>query len=510
MRESPLIEWLLTLAHWSRRTPCGTPLNRRLFDDLREAILSGRIGPGARLPASRDLARELHVARNTVIYAYDRLTAEGYARASGGSGTYVSDTAPDASLIDRMAGTSRTTNDWIARQGSRLAARAMDLLVNAGASDYQVGAFVPGIPDIGEFPRVVWQRLIAKVWRTAGQGQLGYGSRHGYPPLKRALAEYLTLARGVACSPEQIIVTQGSHQAIDLCARLLADPGELVWIEDPCYWGARSVFRGAGLDLEAIPVDAQGIQLPSAFGRSPRLIFVTPSHQYPSGVVMSLARRRLLTEMARAQGAWIIEDDYDSEFRYYGAPLPSLQGLDPHRNTIYIGSFSKVLYPGLRLAFLIVPPDLVDAFAVAQSEVYRGGQLTIQAALAEFIDNGHYSAHVRRMRKIYAARNTLLTTSLRRHLGDRIDVAGTDTGLHLTVALHGANDHLVSQGALAQGIVARPLSSYFAVPSNARNGLVLGYGGVSDDAIEGAVQKLAIAIDAAETKGRCSRETIPT
>lgn len=506
MKESPLIEWLLTATHWTCRDPSGMPLNRRLFDDLREAILSGRIGPGARLPASRDLACELRVARNTVIYAYERLTAEGYTRASGRSGTYVNDVAPDSLSTDRVACTSRSKSDWNAGKGSRLAVRARDLLVNAGASDYQVGAFVPGIPDIGEFPRVVWQRLIGKVWRTAGQGQLGYGSRHGYPPLKRALAEYLTLARGVVCSPEQIIVTQGSHQAIDLCARLLADPGDLAWIEDPCYWGARSVFRGAGLDLEAMPVDAQGIQLPAVPSRSPKLIFVTPSHQYPSGVVMSLERRRSLMEIARAQGAWIIEDDYDSEFRYQGAPLPSLQGLDPHQNTIYIGSFSKVLYPGLRLAFLIVPPDLVDAFAVAQSEVYRGGQLTVQAALAEFIADGHYSAHVRRMRKIYAERSALLTTSLRRHLGDRVEVAGAETGLHLAATLHRASDCLVSKEALARGIVARPLSSYFAVPRNAQNGLVLGYGGVSNDLIEGAVQKLAIAFDAAETNGRRSQE----
>lgn len=473
----------------------AAPLNKQLFNDIRAAILAGNVCPGTRLPPTRELAQELGIARNTVLYAYDRLTDEGYTQTLGGSGTYVCDTAPDPALLDRMIDSSHAAGTTASRGDSRLSARASELLSNAGASDLQVGAFVPGIPDVSQFPRSVWQRLITRIWKTAGQGQLGYGSRHGHPPLKRALSEYLTLARGVNCLPEQIVVTQGTHQAIDLCARLLADPGDLVWLEDPCYWGARSVFRAAGLELEGIPVDEQGIDLPVSSAVSPKLIFVTPSHQYPSGVVMSLARRRLLTEAARAHNAWIIEDDYDSEFRYQGPPLPCLQGLDPHHNTIYIGSFSKVLYPGLRLGFLIVPPELVDAFAVAQSEVYRGGQLTVQAALAEFIADGHYTAHVRRMRKIYSARKALLTHELQRQLGDQVNIVGTDTGLHLTVLLPHADDRSVSQAALVHGVVARNLSSYFATAACSQNGLVLGYGGVADEEIAGAVRKLTYAIE---------------
>ncbi|MGO4813251.1 PLP-dependent aminotransferase family protein [Cupriavidus sp. 2MCAB6] len=495
MKETPLIDWLLARSHWSHPERSGAPLNRQLFDDIREAILAGQLSPGTRLPPTRELARELRIARNTVLYAYERLTDEGYTQTHGGSGTYVGDTAPDPAVLDRVPDLSQQDKIEQASDATRLSARARELLAGAGASDLQVGAFVPGIPDVRQFPRGVWQRLITKVWKSASQEQLGYGSRHGYRPLKRALAEYLALARGVDCAPEQIVVTQGSHQAIDLCARLLADPGDRVWIEDPCYWGARSVFRAASLQMDAVPVDEHGMLPPITPEVSPRLIFVTPSHQYPSGVVMSLARRRLLTELAHRHNAWIIEDDYDSEFRYHGAPLPSLQGLDPHQNTIYVGSFSKVLYPGLRLGFLIVPTALVDAFALAQSELHRGGQLSVQTALAEFIADGHYAAHVRRMRKIYGERQAMLTQELRRKLGDEAEIVGTDTGLHLTVVLRHANDQLVSRCALAHGVVARPLSSYYASPLRSQNGLVLGYGGVSDQEIPAAVGKLATAVE---------------
>ncbi|MFJ1259198.1 PLP-dependent aminotransferase family protein [Cupriavidus sp. CuC1] len=498
MKETPLIDWLLGRSHWAqpdRSGLPGLPLNRQLFDDIRGAILAGQLSAGTRLPPTREVAKGLSIARNTVLYAYERLTEEGYTLTQGGSGTYVGNAPPDPALRERVFGLSQASEIAPLREASRLSARARELLDGAGASDRQVGSFVLGIPDVRQFPRATWQRLITQVWKAACQEQLGYGTRHGCPPLKRALAQYLALARGVDCSPEQIVVTQGSHQAIDLCARLLADPDDVVWVEDPGYWGARSVFRAAGLKVEAVPVDAQGMQPSAAPQTAPKLIFVTPSHQYPSGVVMSLARRRLLTELAHRHDAWIIEDDYDSEFRYHGAPQPSLQGLDPHRNTIYVGSFSKVLYPGLRLGFLILPPSLVDAFAVAHSELYRGGQLQIQTALALFIADGHYAAHIRRMRKIYGERQALLTHELQRRLDGEIDIVGTDTGLHLTVLLRRANDHLVSRCALANGIVARPLSSYYANPLRSRNGLVLGYGGVSEEEIGPAVAKLALAIE---------------
>ncbi|MDK2661164.1 PLP-dependent aminotransferase family protein [Cupriavidus consociatus] len=500
MKETPLTDWLLARSHWSTPVRSGVPLNRQLFDDIRDAILAGQLSPGTRLPPTRELAQDLGIARNTVLYAYDRLTDEGYTQTHGGSGTYVGNTAPDPALLASMAGVDQQPP--YPGDESRLSQRARELLAHVGVSDVQAGAFVPGIPDVSQFPRGVWQRLITKAWKFASQEQLGYGSRHGFPPLKRALTEYLALARGVDCSPEQIIVTQGSHQAIDLCARMLADHGDRIWVEDPCYWGARSIFRSAGLQMDSLPVDEQGIQPPVSPGEPPRLIFVTPSHQYPSGAVMSLARRRLLTELAHRHGAWIIEDDYDSEFRYQGAPLPSLQGLDPHHNTIYVGSFSKVLYPGLRLGFLIVPPGLADAFSVAQSELHRGGQLLIQAALAEFIADGHYAAHVRKMRKIYGERQALLTSELQHQLGEEIDIVGTDTGLHLTVKLRHAHDQLVSRCALAHGIVARPFSSYFASQQNSQNGLVLGYGGVSNEEIASSVAKLAHAIQLVREPGR--------
>jgi GntR family transcriptional regulator/MocR family aminotransferase len=505
MKSTPLAEWLLAQGLTSDAGQRNAmPMNRRLFERIREAILHGQLQPGQKLPASRELANELGVGRNTVMHAYERLDDEGYTASQVGSGTFVNNTVPDPTVLPRLqqASDPRTLTQQ-ASPASALSDRALRLIARAGASEYQVGAFVPGVPDVAHFPHAIWNRLVAKTCRNPSADLMGYGSSRGYPPLKRALAEYLRLARGVRCDDDQVVITQGAHQALDLCARVLADPGDEAWIEDPCYWGARSVFDAAGLKLRAIPVDQDGL-LPPAQGATqkgePRIIFVTPSHQYPSGVVMSLARRRLLLEIARRAGAWIIEDDYDSEFRYRNLPLPSLQGLDAHGRTIYIGSFSKSLYPGLRLGFMVLPEPLVDAFTRSQSELYRGGHLLLQSALAEFIRDGHYAAHVRRMRKIYGQRQALLAAELKRQLGGRGRVLGSEAGLHLTFALNDATDTAVEATALERGIIARPLSPYYALPEFAPHGLVLGYGDVADERIKPAVATLAAALDAADAQ----------
>ena len=500
MKDSTILDGLLAHEMFSQkqrsnRRPKSTraPLNQRLFDVLRSAILAGNAKPGQKLPSTRELMAELGISRNTILYVFNRLADEGYTTTEIGSGTYVSNTMPDPAMLKKIADLTKRPTRTRANKAT-ISQRAETLLRRAGASEIQVGAFVPGIPDITSFPAKTWSKLLSKQWKDVTAERLGYGNSLGYPPLKRALAEYLRLARGVQCEDSQVLITQGTHQALDLCARLLADSGDDAWVEDPCYWGARSVFLGAGLNLHALPVDKDGMRPRTDGVTHPKLIFVTPSHQYPSGIVMSLARRRLLLEIARRNEAWIIEDDYDSEFRYQGAPLPSLQGLDKHQRTIYVGSLSKVMYPGLRLGFLVLPQQLVGLFAKMQSELYRGGALMVQAALAEFIFEGHYAAHIRRMRKVYGNRQTLLTNEIERQIGRKAYIMGTETGLHLTLGLTDLKDTAVSDAALRRGIVARPLSAYYDNPSKAPSGLVLGYGGVADDEISAAVGKLASAM----------------
>ena len=501
MKDSTILEWLLAHELFRKRTKSKLrkgesrkPLNQSFFEVMRGAVLAGSVKPGQKLPSSRELMTALGISRNTVLYVFNRLADEGYTTTEVGSGTFVSNTVPDPAVLKKVADLTKRPVQSKPGKIVAISARAQMLVSRAGASEIQVGAFVPGIPDVSQFPKKIWSKLLSKQWSGANSEMLGYGSSLGFPPLKRALAEYLRLARGVQCEDSQVLITQGTHQALDLCARVLADVGDDAWLEDPCYWGARSVFLAAGLNLHPIAVDKDGM-CPRTDGLTrPKLIFVTPSHQYPSGIVMSLARRRLLLEITRRNQAWIIEDDYDSEFRYRGAPLPSLQGLDKHQRTIYVGSLSKVMYPGLRLGFLVLPPQLVAVFAKLQSELFRGGLLTVQAALAEFIFEGHYATHIRRMRKVYGERQSLLTDEIKRQIGEQAFIMGTDTGLHLTLGLTTAQDIAVSQAALRRGIVARPLSGYYDKPAKAPNGLVLGYGGVSDEEISPSIGKLAAAL----------------
>jgi GntR family transcriptional regulator/MocR family aminotransferase len=370
----------------------------------------------------------------------------------------------------------------------------------------QSGAFVPGVPDVLHFPAKTWQRLQNKFWRTGRVDLLTYASSTGYPPLKQALADYLHVVRAVNCRPEQIIVTAGIHQSLDLCARMLADVGDRVWLEDPGYWGARNVLQAAGLRIEPIRVDAEGLAPGERDWRTmPRLVFATPSHQYPTGAVMSLVRRRALLEHAGQHDCWVLEDDYDSEFFYERLALPSLQGLDRRDRVIYMGTFSKVMYPGLRLGYVVVPEPLVRAFSVGASELYRGGQMIVQAALTEFIAEGHLAVHVRRMRTIYAERQAELCTALRRELGDGVGLSGGDAGMHMVVALpKGCRDVDLGEAARKEQIVARPLSQYYLHQARALSGLVLGYGNVQTAEVRGAAQQLARVIERSLPAGDAS------
>jgi GntR family transcriptional regulator / MocR family aminotransferase len=467
----------------------GKAVNRQLYQVIREAILAHALPVGLQLPSSRDLARELKMSRNTVTYAYDQLVAEGYLETRVGAGTFVADTVPDQIPEPAAAAAARVNKSG----NLGLSARGAQLVEHAGAYRLQWGAFMPGVPDVSLFPSRIWSRLQNKYWRRARPELLTYGHGGGYLPLREAIAEYLHVARSVNCSPDQVLVTTGIHQSIDLAAKLLADTGDRTWVEDPCYWGTRSVLRSLNLQPVPVPVDAEGIDLRGGDWRNPpRFIFVTPSHQYPLGPVMSLSRRRMLLEYAAVHNAWIMEDDYDSEFRYNSRPLAALQGMDTYDRVLYLGSFSKTLFPGLRLGFLVVPPALAEPFSTGLSELYRGGQQFTQAVLADFMKEGHFASHIRRMRVLYEERLRLLQQAIHHEFGDVLPTTGGDAGLHLTLGLpDDCDDVAISRHAQSEGIIARALSRYYMSPERTRRGLLLGYACVPHETIAPTFAKLA-------------------
>ncbi|CAM3341374.1 GntR family transcriptional regulator [Paracidovorax anthurii] len=446
---------------------------------------------GAKLPSSRALGQALGIARNTVLHVYEQLLAEGYVHAQSGSGTYVADTSPERVLDGDVRGGRRVQRDH-----QRLSKRGRRTIEMAGVGRHQWGAFMPGVPDVTEFPLKAWNRLHNRVWRQHRPELMTYAQGGGYRPLRRALADYLRVSRAANCQTEQVIVTNGIHQSVDLSIRLLCDVGDEAWVEEPCYWGVRNLLLSSGLKPVPIPVDAEGMNpAPRHLARPPRIIICTPSHQYPLGCVMSLARRRMLLEYARQHGCWIIEDDYDSEFRFGIRPLASLQGLDTYGQVIYVGSFSKVLFPGLRVGYMLVPGAMADLFAQGIAELYREGQMMLHAVLAEFIDEGYLASHIRRMRGLYAQRRELLIEAIHRHYGDALPILGDEAGLHLVLELpHLRDDWAVCARAADLGILAKPLSTYYAVARQSRAGLLMGYGCVPDARIAPAFGLLARAI----------------
>lgn len=459
-----------------------TALNRQLYDCLRDAILDGSLPPSSPLPASRDLARETAMSRNTVLHAYAQLQAEGYVHSRVGSGTFVAETAPDSFL---SAGRALAAPD----AGSapvRLSKRAQALLASASAAPLQWGAFMPGVPDVTQFPHRQFGRILARLWRAPAPELLTYSHGGGHPALRNAIAEHLRVARSVRCTPDQILVTEGVHQAIDMALRMLVDPRDTVWVEEPGYWGFHKVLqmdaaRVRPLRVETGDDDGPGAGWPRG-GTAPRLVFVTPSHQYPLGAVMSLARRRELLDLARASGGWIVEDDYDSEFRFAGRPIPAMQGLEADSPVIYVGTFSKTLFPGLRVGYMVLPSALAAPFRTAHADLYREGHAITQAALAELIDQGHYAAHIRRMRVLYARRRAILLGLIQQHLGPQyLHPQASNAGLHLVLRLpDGCDDVAIAAAAQAGGVLTRPLSRYYQRPAGARRGLLLGYACVQE------------------------------
>jgi len=449
------------------------PMNKRLYRGIREAILDGSIAADSRLPATRDLAAELGIARNTVVHVYSQLLAEGYTRSRQGNGTFVNASVPDSYLASGRR--ARQAHEAASRPS--LSPRGAAIVDGVSASPYQWGAFMPGVPDLTEFPHKKFGRIFSALWRNPAPHLLTYSYGGGLPALREALAQHLALTRSIDCDPEQIIITEGSHQAIDLATRILGEAGETAWVEDPGYWGARTILQANGLRTVHLPVDEEGMRLPDTVGTPPRFIFVTPSHQYPLGPVMSLARRRQLLAVARQCGSWIIEDDYDSEFRFSGRPIASLLGLESDAPVIYMGTFSKTLYPGLRVGYLVLPKPLTAAFQAAHAELYREGHLMTHAALATFISEGHYAAHIRRMRMLYGRRRAMLVNLIERRLGpDWLHRDASMAGLHLVLTLPPDMDDLrVVEVARSKGVLTRALSRYYVNDEGRRPGLLLGY-----------------------------------
>lgn len=478
----------------------NSALNRQIYSAIQQEILSGRFPAGSRLPASRMLAEQLNLSRNTVLFAYEQLHAEGYVTTAKGSGTFVARIfADDPSSID---GPDKEPRDF-PENGQRthhLSRRGQRLVHEAGASDQQWGAFVAGVPDVSLFPHKVWARILSRQWRHGPSPELlTYAHIGGYMPLRRALAEHLRMVRSANCDASQIILTTGIHQALDLTARMLADAGDTAWIEDPGYWGTRNVLSSAGLNTIPIPVDQEGMAPDAeALRNPPRFISVTPSHQYPLGTVMSLARRQQMLEYARHNGAWIIEDDYDSEFCFEGHPLASLQGLDKSNRVIYVGTFSKSLFPGMRMGYMIVPKSLASQFATGLSELYREGQMVQQSVLAEFMEKGHYAAHIRRMRQRYGRRREILHAAICNRFGKDWPTSTFEAGLHMMLYLPPETDDVgISMAARTHNIFARPLSRYYHQGHGPQKGLLLGYACVQEDEITPAFNKLADVIEPA-------------
>lgn len=473
-----------------------TPLYAQLYNSLREAILEGRLRVGIRLPSTRELATELGISRNTVMNAYAQLQAEGYLEGRVGFGTCVSSSLPDDLLQVR----AQEAHEPDSRSGRGLSKRGT-LLSGAPptVSDYQdrPHAFQPGLPALEEFPSRVWRNLYNKVWRRPPRELLGYGDPTGYRPLREAISDHLCATRAVRCSWEQVVVVAGSQQALDLSARLLLDPGNAAWVENPGYPGARAALTGAGARLIPVPVDEHGLDVSAgeAACRDARLAYVTPSHQYPLGATMSLPRRLDLLDWAQRSDAWILEDDYDSEYRYSGRPFEALQGLDAEGRVVYVGTFSKVLFPALRLGYLVVPQDLVEAFTAARELSDLHSPSIEQAVLADFIADGHFIRHIRRMRALYADRQEILVEAASQDLAGALEVRSAESGLHLVGRLsENADDRAASRLAAVHGVETIPLSWYADGPSRHR-GLMLGYAAVSESEIREGTSRLAVALE---------------
>jgi GntR family transcriptional regulator / MocR family aminotransferase len=480
------------------------PLYRQLYERLRAQMLSGQLEPGARLPSTRALASELGASRNTVALAYELLRLEGYLESRTGDGTRIARLQPQRrTQVSPGANAGDRSTDDAVRPPAALAQRGQMLVDFAESSEFfreranmDTHVFSVGLPDVAPFPFQTWARLVAKHARHSLQSAALYQNPQGYLPLREAIAGHIGITRGVHCSSEQIVLTAGSQGALDLVARVLLDPGDPAWVEKPGYRGARGALLAAGARLVPVPVDDEGLDVEAGRRLCPdaRLAIVTPSHQFPTAVTMSLSRRLVLLRWSREASAWIVEDDYDSEYRYSGRPLEALQGLESGGRVIYIGTFSKVLFPSLRLGYLVVPPELLRAFVAAHSLVDVHLPVLEQMALADFIAVGHFARHLRTMRQMYLERRNALVDALRSELGDLLEVVVPEAGLHLVAWLSdGMSAQAVTRHMAGQGLrFLRISQSSQRRPE--RDGLLLGFASGSPEELRAGVRVLARAL----------------
>jgi len=445
---------------------------------------------GQRILSSRALAAELQISRVPVLTAYAQLLAEGYFESITGAGTFISRALPEQMTDCRLRSGEVAKSSFAPRKLSRNAEQLPRVLGPAWVRGR--GAFSVSQLAFDHFPLKVWSSLMARHCRSVRVSSLHYVDPMGSEPLREAIASYLRTARAVRCEARQIMVVNGSQQALEISARALLDAGDRVWIEDPGYRMARFVFMMAGCKPVAVPVDGEGLVVTVGIqrARNARAVFVTPSHQFPLGVTMSAWRRLELLQWAQKSGAWIIEDDYDSEYRYATRPVASLQGLDTDSRVIYIGTFSKVLFPSMRLGYMVVPPDLVERFATIRHAIDLGAPAAYQSALTDFINEGHFARHLRRMRLLYGTRRRALVETLNEKLGSALKIIGAEAGMHLAVLLpRGFRDENVAQRAALQKLWLWPLSPSYLTGSS-RQGFILGFGGTSVEEMPRAVGKL--------------------
>jgi GntR family transcriptional regulator / MocR family aminotransferase len=468
------------------------PLFQQLYDAIKGGILESRIKPGTQLPPTRGLARLLGVSRQTVIVAYAQLTAEGFLAGTVGKGTFINDKLPIAA--SRKPAKPGAELHLLSARGARFVDPRASMVTHEGAPR----AFRVGMPGLDAFPFPVWARLESRCWRQASEG-LGYADPAGLLRLRELLAAYLSTSRGVHCAAEQVVVTSGSQQALFLIATLLLAPGDAAWVEDPGYRGASGALYAAGARVCPVPVDAEGLSVALGSKHHPdaRLVYSTPAHQYPLGMSMSLPRRLELLAWAARHKAWVVEDDYDSEYRYDGPPLASLQSLDKAGCVIYVGTLSKILFPGLRLGYLVLPPALVEAFARGKAVIDRHTSTVEQRVLADFMAEGHFNRHIKRTREVYAERHEALLQALDSQLADEIDLAAANSGLHVALAFRRDLDDVALEAAAARrGIEVRALSRLYApqestvLRAGTPSGLLLGFASVPPQDTRAGVKTL--------------------
>ena len=461
----------------------SVPLHRQLYGHLRGMIEERVLAPGHALPSSRSLAQDLNVARNTVVSVYEQLSTEGYIEGRPGVRPTVVD-LPVRNIPEVHAKTN------VRR---RLVSARGQLMLRQPAHHGAPGqlAFHPGMPDAESFPFSTWSRLLARRAKVARNDLFGTYSIGGYPPLQRAIAGYLKVARGVRCRPEQVIVTTGAQAALDLLARVLLDAGDAAWVEEPGYYGAQAAFVAAGAQLVPLHVDDQGWRLNPPTNLTPRLIYVTPACQHPLGTTMRMDQRLRLIELAERMDAFVIEDDFDGEYRFLGRPVQAMQGADTSDRVIYLGTFAKLLFPALRLGFMVLPEFLLPDISTVLSITGQFAPLLLQAALADFIDEGHMSVHLKRMRRIYAARRQAFRVHAQRELGEWMRLRPSDAGIQFVGELRsGLNDVAIATAARRRGLNISPLSMHFRHTQHPLSGLVLGYATIDEANMPAAFRSL--------------------